>query len=179
MISWIRIRINLPMTSQHEWHMSLFEHFFKNLSLYLEARIRIQIHIRVKSRIRIRITYIYGSGSASHTSHTSKDPDPHQIKIRIQIRIKVMGRIRIRNTVSGTLVFRDLAGYRTCRKRFHICRGNDKNFQNLYPELVLFSLYIYKNDPFLWISQLKKARSGGNPQGAESLPLSSTCSEDR
>ncbi len=106
MIIWIRFRINLQMTSQHEWHMSLFEHFLKSLSHYLEARIRIQIHIRVKSRIRI--TYIYGSGSASHTS---KDPDPHQIKIRIQIRIKMIDRIRIRNTASGTLIFCDLAGY--------------------------------------------------------------------
>jgi hypothetical protein len=35
--------------------MSLFEHFFKVLSLYLEARIRIRIHIKVTSNIRIRI----------------------------------------------------------------------------------------------------------------------------
>jgi hypothetical protein len=42
-ISWIRIRITLQMTSQNVWKMSLFEHFFKFLSLcYLEARIRIR-----------------------------------------------------------------------------------------------------------------------------------------
>ncbi len=126
---------------------------------------------------RSTLEWKVGSGSASHTS---KDPDPHQIKIRIQIRINVIGRIRIRNTVSGTLVFRDLAGYPgTCRKRFHICRGNDKNFQNLYPASLFCLAYIYKNDPSIWISELKKARSGGKPQGAESLPPSSTCSEDR
>ncbi len=54
-ISWIRcrfrIRINLQMTRQNVWNMSLFEHFFKGLSLYLEARIWIRIRIRVKSRI--------------------------------------------------------------------------------------------------------------------------------
>jgi len=37
--------------------MSLFEHFFKGMSLYFEARIsiRIRIRIRVKSQIPIRI----------------------------------------------------------------------------------------------------------------------------
>jgi hypothetical protein len=58
-ISWIRIRITLQMTSESSnvRNMSLFEHFFKGLSLYLEARIWIQIRIRirVKSRIQIRI----------------------------------------------------------------------------------------------------------------------------
>jgi hypothetical protein len=42
----IRIRINV---------ISLFEHFFKVLSLYLEARILIRIRIKVKGRILIRI----------------------------------------------------------------------------------------------------------------------------
>jgi hypothetical protein len=41
--SWIRnrawIRINLQMKNQNVWNMSLFEHIFKGLSLYLEARI--------------------------------------------------------------------------------------------------------------------------------------------
>ncbi len=45
--------------SQNVWIMSLFEHFFKGLSFYLETKIwiliRIRIRIRVKSRIRIRI----------------------------------------------------------------------------------------------------------------------------
>ncbi len=50
-----RIRINLQMTSQNVWNMSLFEHFLESLSLYLEARIWIRIRIRVKSQIRIRI----------------------------------------------------------------------------------------------------------------------------
>ncbi len=36
-ISWIRIRINLQITSKNVWSMSLFEHFFKVLSFYLEA----------------------------------------------------------------------------------------------------------------------------------------------
>jgi hypothetical protein len=56
--SYIGIRIILQMTSQNVWKMSLFEHFFEVLSLYLEARIRIRIRIRieVKSRIRIRIS---------------------------------------------------------------------------------------------------------------------------
>jgi hypothetical protein len=49
-ISWIRIRIKLQMTSQNVWIMSLFEYFFKVLSLYLEARIRIRI--KVTSRFR-------------------------------------------------------------------------------------------------------------------------------
>jgi hypothetical protein len=57
--------------------MSLFEHFFKVLSLYLKARIRIRNCIKVKSRIRIRIKV------------TSR--------IRIRIRIKATSRIRIRN----------------------------------------------------------------------------------
>ncbi len=52
-LSWILIRINLHMTSQNVWTMSLYEHFFKVLSLYLEARI--QIRIEMKGRIRIRI----------------------------------------------------------------------------------------------------------------------------
>jgi hypothetical protein len=40
------------MTSQNVWKMSLFQHFFKVLSLHLEARIRIRIRIKVKGRIR-------------------------------------------------------------------------------------------------------------------------------
>jgi hypothetical protein len=37
-IRWIRtrIRINLHMPSQNVWNMSLFEHFFKGLSLYFK-----------------------------------------------------------------------------------------------------------------------------------------------
>jgi hypothetical protein len=38
--------------------MSLVEHFFKVLSLFLEPGIRIQIRIKVKGRIRIRIKEI-------------------------------------------------------------------------------------------------------------------------
>jgi hypothetical protein len=34
-ISWIRIRINLQMTSKNLWKMRLFEHFFKGLTLSL------------------------------------------------------------------------------------------------------------------------------------------------
>jgi hypothetical protein len=49
-ISWIRIRIriNLQMTSQNVWDMSLFEHFFMSLNLHLEARIWIRIRIRTR-----------------------------------------------------------------------------------------------------------------------------------
>jgi hypothetical protein len=36
--SWIRIRIHVQITIHKVWNMSLFEHFFKHLSLYLEAR---------------------------------------------------------------------------------------------------------------------------------------------
>ncbi len=56
-ISWNRIHIKIQMKSQNAWNMSLFEHFLKVLSLYLEASIRIRIgfHIKVTSRIRIRI----------------------------------------------------------------------------------------------------------------------------
>ncbi len=51
----IRIRIDLQMTGQNVLNMSLFEHFLKGLSLYLEARIWIWIRIMVKIGIRIRI----------------------------------------------------------------------------------------------------------------------------
>ncbi len=67
-ISWIRILINFQMTSQNAWNMSLFEHFFKVLSLYLEASIRIRIKVTSKNWIRIRI----------------------KVKYRIRISIKVM-----------------------------------------------------------------------------------------
>ncbi len=71
------------MTSQNVWTMSLFEHFFKILSLYLEARIRIRSRIKVTRRIRNLIQILI------------------QIRIkltsRIWIRIKVM---RIRNTAA-------------------------------------------------------------------------------
>jgi hypothetical protein len=55
-INWNRIRINLQMTSQIVWKMSLFEHFSKVLSLYLEARIRTRFRIKLKGRIRIWIS---------------------------------------------------------------------------------------------------------------------------
>jgi hypothetical protein len=67
-ISWIRIRTNLQMTSQNVWNKRLFEHLSKVLSLYLEARIRVGIHIKVKGRILIRFR--------------------NEVKIRIRIRIK-------------------------------------------------------------------------------------------
>jgi hypothetical protein len=46
-ISWIRI--NLQMTSQNVWNMSLFEHFFKVLRHYLETMFRIRIEEKVGS----------------------------------------------------------------------------------------------------------------------------------
>jgi hypothetical protein len=66
----IRIRINLQMTSQNVWNMSLFEHFLRGWNLHLEARIRIRICIIVTSRIRIRIR-IKGT-------RQDLDTDPHQ-----------------------------------------------------------------------------------------------------
>jgi hypothetical protein len=42
--------IQMQMTSHNVWNMSLFKHFFKVLSLYLEARIRIRIRIKVKGK---------------------------------------------------------------------------------------------------------------------------------
>jgi hypothetical protein len=80
MINWIQtwIRINLQMTSHNAWKMGFLEHFFKVLSLYLEARIRIRIRICiiVRGMIRIRIKM--------------------KNKIRIRIRFEVTNRIRIR-----------------------------------------------------------------------------------
>jgi hypothetical protein len=55
-ISWIRILIKLQVSSQNVCNMSLFEHFFNGLSLYLEAMIRILF--RVKGWIWIRIKVI-------------------------------------------------------------------------------------------------------------------------
>jgi hypothetical protein len=77
--SWIRSRIKLQMTCQNKWNMSLFEHFFKVLSLYLEARIRIRIIFKGRIQIRIKVTIRI------------------RIRIRNRIRIKVM---RIGNTVA-------------------------------------------------------------------------------
>ncbi len=76
--SRIRIRISLQIRNQNVWNMSLFEHFFKGLSLYLEAKIRIWIRFKVKGRIRIRIRI--------------------KITSKIRIRITVTSKIRIRNT---------------------------------------------------------------------------------
>jgi hypothetical protein len=83
----------LQMTSQNVWNMSLSEHFFKVLSLYLAARI--QIRIKVKGRIRIRIKV------------TSR------IRILIRIRIKATSRIwiRIRMKVTSMMRIRNTAGY--------------------------------------------------------------------
>ncbi len=85
-ISWIRIRIDLQMTSQNVRNMSLYEHFFKVFSLYLEARIRIWIRIKVmrirkipsgfklgmvpyksgfRNRIRIRIGSVFNRAGGS------------------------------------------------------------------------------------------------------------------
>ncbi len=45
----------VQMTSQNEWNMSLFDYFFKVLSLYLAAMIRIRIKVKGRIQIRIRI----------------------------------------------------------------------------------------------------------------------------
>jgi hypothetical protein len=65
-----------------------FEHFFKVLSLYLEARIRILI--KVKGRIRIKVT----SWIRIRINVTSRIRIPIKVTSWIRIRIKVM---RIRN----------------------------------------------------------------------------------
>ncbi len=88
--SWIRIRINLQMTNQNVWNISLFTHFSKVLSLYLVARIRIRI--KAKSRIRIRIR--------NRIKVTSRNRIYIKVTSRIWIRIKVM---QIRNTVRTML----------------------------------------------------------------------------
>jgi hypothetical protein len=71
-IRWIRIRIS-DDRPKHMEYLSLFEHFFKVLSRYLEARIRIRICMKVKGRIRIWIRM--------------------KVTNRIRIRIKVASRI--------------------------------------------------------------------------------------
>jgi hypothetical protein len=57
-ISWTRIRIgiSLQLTSQSVWKMSLFEHFSKVLSLYLEGYVRIRIKVKKGVRIHIKGT---------------------------------------------------------------------------------------------------------------------------
>jgi hypothetical protein len=79
------------MTSQHVWNISLFQHFFQVLSLYLEARNRIRIHFKVKGIVRIRI----------------------KVTSRIRIRIKV---IWIRNTADKhqNKIIQDEFGNLTC-----------------------------------------------------------------
>jgi hypothetical protein len=78
------MRINLPMTSHNVWDMSLFEHIFQGLSLYLEAmnrfpirnkekgRIWIWIRINVASRIQIQILIKMKVGSRSASGSASK-----------------------------------------------------------------------------------------------------------
>jgi hypothetical protein len=56
----------LQMTSQNVWNMSLFEHFFNVLGLYLEFRIRIRIEVK-------------GTTLKPHQSDKQDaDLDPHQ-----------------------------------------------------------------------------------------------------
>ncbi len=64
-VLWIRIRISLQMWSQNVWNMSLFEHFFKGLSLYLE----------LGSGSGSASEWQVGSGSAC-TSDKTQDQDP-------------------------------------------------------------------------------------------------------
>ncbi len=75
--------------------MSLFENFFKVLSLYLEARIRIRNRIKVKGRIRIRIKVTSRIRIRIRIKGTSSIRIRICIKGKSRIRIKVM---RIRNT---------------------------------------------------------------------------------
>ncbi len=49
--------------------MSLFEHFFKALSLYLEVRIRIRIKVKSSIRIRVRVK-LMRIGNVSQRSRT-------------------------------------------------------------------------------------------------------------
>jgi hypothetical protein len=56
---WIRIHINLQMTSQNVLNMTIFEHFFKDWDLYMEARIRIRLQIKMPMvRINIKVMRI-------------------------------------------------------------------------------------------------------------------------
>jgi hypothetical protein len=92
----IRIRINLQMTDQNILNMSLFEHFLKGLSLYLEARIRIRIRIRMRILIRIGIRIRIRICIRIRIKVTSR--------IRIRIRFKVKGRIPIRIRIKVMLI---------------------------------------------------------------------------
>jgi hypothetical protein len=76
---WIRIRIHISNkldSDPHQfaddnpnvWNMSLFEHFFKVLSLYLELEASILILIRTAPKCKV------GSGSEPHQSN-KQDPD--------------------------------------------------------------------------------------------------------
>ncbi len=93
-------------TSKNVWNVSLFEHFFKVLSL----------------------NWKLGSGSelkVGSRSALNKYPDPHQIKIRIRIRVisQIWFRIRIRITVvqilntDPTFGYPLIACYSRCRRR--------------------------------------------------------------
>jgi hypothetical protein len=76
-IGWIRNHINFQMTGQNVLYLSLFEHFFKCLSLNVQAMIWIQIRIMVKSRIRIRIRKSEDS-PFGYASNKNQNPDLHQ-----------------------------------------------------------------------------------------------------
>ncbi len=89
-----------------EYCMNLFEHFFKGLSVYLEARIWVRIRIKVISWIRIRILINWKMTSQNVWNLTmeycmslfehffkvlilsfgsqDRDPDPHHVTSRIQ-----------------------------------------------------------------------------------------------
>ncbi len=72
-VLWIRMNPHPDQFTDDKPNISLFEHFFKGLNLYLEAGIWIRIRIRVKSWTRIRIK----QKQNPHQGDKS-NPDPHQ-----------------------------------------------------------------------------------------------------
>jgi hypothetical protein len=59
-----------------------YEHFFKGLSLYLQARIWIRIRIRVISRIRIRIIVLRILNTACDNQIFDLQPDVQGLPVR-------------------------------------------------------------------------------------------------
>jgi hypothetical protein len=67
------------MTSQNIWNMSLFEHFFKGLSLYLEARIRIRIRVNASASNKNQNLDPHQGDKSNPNPHQS-DEDPQHCK---------------------------------------------------------------------------------------------------
>jgi hypothetical protein len=70
-ISWIRIRINVQMTSQNVWIMSRFEYILKVMSLYFGDRVRIRIKVKSRIRFWIRIKVMRISNTVLYQIYSS------------------------------------------------------------------------------------------------------------